>query len=111
MTYAGIGNALTSSRIAGEVINEFLERKADLGEYPERWRKWNARDKKLYGFCQDLYAKLDDEDFEKILGAVDGMLGGKAVPGLDKFQVVKEIILGNPRLLVFGGEEAVVVIH
>jgi len=39
------------------------------------------------------------------------MLGGKAVPGLDKFQVVKEIILGNPRLLVFGGEEAVVVIH
>jgi len=36
LTYAGIGNALASSRIAGEVINEFLERKADLGEYPKR---------------------------------------------------------------------------
>ncbi|MFQ5869161.1 MAG: hypothetical protein ACE5JC_04580 [Candidatus Zixiibacteriota bacterium] len=104
MTYAGIGNALFSGRIAGEVINEFLERKADLCEYPKRWRKWKARDKKLYGFCQDLYAKLDDEDFEKILGAVDGMLGGKAVPGFDKFQVVKQIILGNPRLLGLVGK-------
>jgi len=104
LTYAGIGNALASSRIAGEVINEFLEGKADLGEYPKRWRKWNARDKKLYGFYQDLYAKLDDEDFEKILGAVDGMLGGKAVPGFDKFHVVKEIVLGNPRLLLLVGK-------
>ena len=104
MTYAGIGNALASGRIAGEVITEFLERKAGLGEYPKRWRKWNARDKKLYGFYQDLYAKLDDEDFEKILGAVDGMLGGKAVPGFDKFQVVKEIILDNPRLLLLVGK-------
>ncbi len=86
------------------MINEFLEGRADLGEYPERWRKWKARDRKLYGFCQDLYAKSDDEDFEKILGAVDRMLGGKAVPGLDKFQVVKQIILGNPRLLLLVGE-------
>lgn len=80
MTYAGIGNALASSRIAGEVINEFLERKADLGEYPKRWRKWKARDRRLYGFYQDLYAKSDDKDFEEILGAVDGMLDGKLVP-------------------------------
>ena len=95
MTYVGIGNALAFGRIAGEVINEFLEGKADFGEYPKRWRKWNARDKKLYGFCQDLYAKLDNQDFEKILGAADGMLGGKVVSGLDKFQVVKQIILGK----------------
>jgi digeranylgeranylglycerophospholipid reductase len=104
LTYAGIGNALASGRMAGEVINEFLERKTDLGEYPKRWQKWSGRDKKLYSFCQELYAELDNEDFEKIIAAVDKMLGGKVVLGFDKFQIVKEIILGNPRLLGLAGK-------
>jgi len=105
LTYAGIGNALASGRIAGEVINEFLEGRTDLGEYPKRWLKWNAGDKKLYSFCQDLYAKLDNQDFEETINAVERMLGGKVLSGLDKFQIVKDIILGNPRLLFLAGRK------
>jgi len=33
------------------------------------------------------------------------MLGGKVVSGFEKFQVVKEIVLGNPRLLLLVGKK------
>ena len=60
---------------------------------------------RFYSFCQELYAKLDNEDLEKIIAAVDKMLGGKVVSAFDKSHVVKETVLGNPRLLVLVGKK------
>jgi digeranylgeranylglycerophospholipid reductase len=105
LTYAGIGNALASGRIAGEVINAFLEGDGGLSEYPRRWSEWKSKDRRLYRFCHDLYAKMDNDDFEKIMAVVEKMFAGKIVSEFNKFEVVKQIILGNPRLLLLVGKK------
>ena len=100
----GIINALEAADMAGEVINEALDRgdtsAETLNAYTKKWKKSVGRSNTLYYHAAEIFYRLEDEEMDRMvrkLTSTRGIIDGK---GVKPMKLLLTLAAGNPRFML-----------
>jgi len=100
----GIGNALLSGKIAGEVAGESIKRGEIryLKEYEKRWFSLEGRNMRFRMKVRDVFMKLKDEDLEILFDFGERNFGNKTINEINEMKIIRGIIKFSPKLFKLG---------